>query len=579
MARLLRYVVALAVLAGVACVPAALFDWSAGESVTAEPTSITGYVADFTVGADGDMQVIERLTVSFPTSDRHGIFRFFDRADDSAPRLRREPRELSVTMDGGPVPVELLEQDHRRYLVARIGDPGRYVTPGEHVYEIHYSVDDVLLDHGGGSRLYWNLVPDGWRQPIAQARLTVHLPAPAEGVRVAVGEDTGWQAVTGSGTPTVQVRTGALAPNTPVTIRTDLDLPAPEPEDEELWSPRWDRVLGPGLPLLLAVLAGALAAAWAGWVAGARAREPKPSYPLQYAPPEGLGPAQGAYLLTERTDREAYVATLMHAAEKGAVTLERHGDAWTITDRAGPEGWRGVDEVTRQVAQLLGGPGGTFRADPDDVQAGKVLKGEIEDFGARTRQWALTEGYLVRAGLGGVGGLLVLAAFALYAACVVWNPVSMSVVGLVPAAFAVFGSSMLRTGASTRRTARGRELWSRLGGFHRVLSTPSSKQRFDFAGREELYTAYLPWAVAWGCADTWAEKYRTETGAEAPVPSYLAFGHGGGSTGRMVDAMVEDFSATVDSAISSYEATQKSSSGGGGFSGGGGGGGGGGGSW
>ena len=48
-----------------------------------------------------------------------------------------------------------------------------------------------------------------------------------------------------------------------------------------------------------------------------------------------------------------------------------------------------------------------------------------------------------------------------------------------------------------------------------------------------------------------------------------------------VDSMVDDFDSTLGSAISSYDATQRSSSsgGGGGFSGGGGGGGGGGGSW
>ncbi len=114
-----------------------------------------------------------------------------------------------------------------------------------------------------------------------------------------------------------------------------------------------------------------------------------------------------------------------------------------------------------------------------------------------------------------------------------------------------------------------------------MLSTPASKERFEFAGREELYTAYVPWAVAFGCADAWAAKYRTETGSEPPVPAYLGSGYAGAHTGSHVDQMIGDFDSTVSSAISSYQATQRSSSsgGGGGFSGGGGGGGGGGGSW
>ena len=137
------------------------------------------------------------------------------------------------------------------------------------------------------------------------------------------------------------------------------------------------------------------------------------------------------------------------------------------------------------------------------------------------------------------------------------------------------------TGAGTRRTRTGRDLWSRAGGFRRILSTPSAEDRFDFAARQDLYTAYIPWAVAFGCADEWAEKYRTEMGSEPPVPSYFGGYYGGAAVGSAVSSMVGDFQSTVSSAISSYEATQKSSSsgGGGGFSGGGGGGGGGGGSW
>ena len=114
-----------------------------------------------------------------------------------------------------------------------------------------------------------------------------------------------------------------------------------------------------------------------------------------------------------------------------------------------------------------------------------------------------------------------------------------------------------------------------------VLSTSSSENRFDFSGRQELYTAYIPWAVAFDCADEWAKKYRIETGQEPPVPGYFP-GYTGAHTGNYTDQMVNSFSSTVDGAISAYQATQTSSSsggGGGGFSGGGGGGGGGGGSW
>ncbi len=103
----------------------------------------------------------------------------------------------------------------------------------------------------------------------------------------------------------------------------------------------------------------------------------------------------------------------------------------------------------------------------------------------------------------------------------------MSLIGLPFGLFAVFALPVLAPGASTIRTPKGREAWSRLGGFRRVLSTPSSEARFDFSGRKELYTAYIPWAVAFGCAREWAEKYRVEAQEEPPVPGYYIGGYPG----------------------------------------------------
>jgi uncharacterized membrane protein YgcG len=269
----------------------------------------------------------------------------------------------------------------------------------------------------------------------------------------------------------------------------------------------------------------------------------------------------------------------MYAAERGAIDLRKTGEAWTITDKQGAQGWAGLDESTLGVARLLGGPGTSFVAAPKDVEAGKRLKTEIADFDAKVKEWATRSGLLVGSGLGGLGGLIVIASILLVGVITIWNPLDMTMLALIPGAFAITAMPLVRTGSGTKRTAEGRELWSRVGGFRRVLSTPSSQDRFDFSGRQELYTAYIPWAVALGCADEWAAKYRTEMGTEPPAPSYFGAHHGAGA-GVLVSSMVSDFDATVSSAISSYQATQSSSSsGGGGFSGGGGGGGGGGGSW
>jgi uncharacterized membrane protein YgcG len=328
------------------------------------------------------------------------------------------------------------------------------------------------------------------------------------------------------------------------------------------------------------VLLLAAAAAVAGAVASWSARERKPAFPLQYEPPPGIGPAEGMYIVSERVDNRAFVASLLWAAQQDAIILHRHDDDWTITDKSGTDGWGKLDPVTAAIAPLLGGPGGQFTAKRHDVRTGQVLASRIETFEKETRDWGTKQGFLANTGLGSLGSLLVIGAAVLawVSAFGVW--LGMSIIGVVPGAFALAASPLLATGAGTKRTAQGRDLWSRLGGFERVLSTPSSKQRFDFSGRQELYTAYIPWAVAFGCADAWAKKYRTEMGVEPPVPAYFGGMYVGDHTGDYVNQMVGDFSATVSSSISAYQATQShSGGGGGGFSGGGGGGGGGGGSW
>jgi uncharacterized membrane protein len=195
----------------------------------------------------------------------------------------------------------------------------------------------------------------------------------------------------------------------------------------------------------------------------------------------------------------------------------------------------------------------------------------------------MTKSYLAREGC-----LIAFVAVVMVVLAAVWNPFGMSVLGLIPASLAIFSGDMRAAQAATRRTPAARDLWSRVGGFYRILSSDSAQARFDFAARADLYTAYLPWAVAFGCADEWAAKYRMTMAAEPPAPDYImsTTPFAGGSA-LAVASMVDSFQSSVNSAISAYQATQSSSSGGGssggggggGSSGGGGGGGGGGGSW
>ena len=299
--------------------PALLFD-NAGDHAKAdpnvfEPTSISSYVADFDVHEDGGMDVVETLTVNFPDSDRHGIFRFFDRLDPSASDVRHRISDVEVTYDGGDVPVDRSQED-LRYDVLKIGDPERLVPYGDHVYEISYHVTSAITpgdDVDEPSQFYWNLVPQGWQQEIAETDLTVHLPEPADDVQLRGRRrqrTTPVRAGSRARGPTdLRIRTGALTDHTPVTVLVGQDLPTPD-QTTLPWSPRFDRVLGsalwmPGLALLLALAAAGVVVRWL-----LTTRDPEPPFPLQYAPPEGIGPAQAHYVATETTGRQQFVASL-----------------------------------------------------------------------------------------------------------------------------------------------------------------------------------------------------------------------------------------------------------------------------
>ncbi len=575
---------------------------STGESSTGpDPVTVSDYSADLTVAADGTLTARERLTTLFP-SGRHGIFRFWDLADPSDAQVRLVPRDIEVTLDGAAVPVELLWENGTRYRVAKIGDAARLVTPGRHVYEIRYRIDGALSPTSVGgsghqsaswatgddqaSTFFWDVVPGGWQMDIARARIAVHLPAAsAPGIRCATGYGaTGGCRVAGEGTDELTVTTGHLAPRTPVTVRADVRTPLPA-RTTVPWPPALDGVLGRRLWPVLALIALAIAALLLGTALAVRSRESRPGYPVTYAPPEGLGPVQTSYLLHERVPDEALTATLLHQAERGLTRLDDAGDgSWTITGLGDAAAWAGADPVTRGVGERLGLLGtqaapGVFRADRS-ASAGEDLTAAKAAIGTDAREWAVSQGLLVPASHETLGKVLVGLALVLGGVLAIWHPFHLSLVALPFLAFALGGAGLMSPGVGTRRTTAGREVWSRAGGFRRVLSTTSAEDRFDFSAHRDLYTAYIPYAVALECADAWARKYQAWTGQPAPVPGWYPLyagtaGWTGGGSG------FAGFESSLRSSISAYQATQTSSSsgGGGGFSGGGGGGGGGGGSW
>ena len=334
---------------------------------------------------NGDIDVVETLTVDFPSGDRHGIFRFFDRADPSAPSARRRPYDVdghpgrrrgarSSELTRGPRALHDVGPDRRpgrapRHRRARLRDQVPRSTARS---------SRARTSHGD-SQFYWQLIPSGWPQDIEEAHLTVKLPVPtAEDVQCAVGfgETAG---VRGPGRRHRRAhRDHRRAPRTHAgqPIKAGLDLPTPRTGTSPCRGRRAST--GCSAPARRCWASCSLLVAGVGLLGIVLARmtyERNPQFPLMYGPPDGIGPAQAKYVLTEGIDKEAYVATLMHAAQHGAVDLHE-GPGQLDHHRQGRSRRSGAGWTRSPAASPTCCPGRAPRssAGKKDVAAGERLK-------------------------------------------------------------------------------------------------------------------------------------------------------------------------------------------------------------
>ena len=605
MGRVIRSLILLALIMSGLLWPLA-FRGAATASDIDDPVVFTDYKANFVVNNQGRLDAVETITADFPEG-RHGIFRYWDIANQNNPGVRQRPDIASILLDGQPAPYQMLWEDGQRFRVAKIGDPNQDLPAGTHVYEMRYTIDGVLdpASTGAdktfaqstgaptttGSVFYWNVIAPSWNNRIERADISITLPGGVPRVQCSIGYGVGAPCgdltITGN---TVTLSAQDLGSRTPVTVRASVDVPTP-PRAELPWPYTWDRILGTSLAAVLWMAVLTAASGLAAFLWYCTTVEPSPGFPLQYAPPPGLGPVQLEYIRTKAVPKNGLTATLLYLAERRLIELQQvNGEKWRIRGLADRSAWADVDPVSVAVGSALKviGSGSEFET-TKTAKSGEKLNKAKTDMTRGVESWAFGDKLMVKRKQDfWVRRANAIAVILMICAAFGWGfPTTMWVLPF--AAFFLFSRRAWRAGVGTQRTAAGRELWSRAGGFHRLLTTDSAEARFDFGARKDLYTAYIPFAVAAGAAALWAKKYQTSTGMAAPQPDWYntspttGWGLAGASGGSSFDS----FGSALSSSIGAYTASQSSSGGGGsdggggGFSGGGGdgGGGGGGGSW
>jgi hypothetical protein len=162
----------------------AIFTWSFTAVMPAQeaaptPSSeqILSYDSDITVNPDSTLLVRETIKVrALGAQIKNGIYRDFPTHyhDRFGTPYIIHFEVVSLQRDGQP------EDFHLRKLAnglrIHMGKSSEIVPPGEHTYELTYTVNREMGFFPDYDELYWNATGNGWIFSIQQASATVHLP-------------------------------------------------------------------------------------------------------------------------------------------------------------------------------------------------------------------------------------------------------------------------------------------------------------------------------------------------------------------------------------------------------------------
>ncbi|MBO9621634.1 MAG: DUF2207 domain-containing protein [Sphingomonas sp.] len=610
-----------------------------------EQERIRSFVSDVAIQPNGDLDVTETIRiVATGDQIDHGIQRDFPTsyANGLGQRTRVRFEIVSVARDGHAEPYALIGLSNGKRI--RIGSADVTVPPGEHVYAIRYRTGRQLIHAADHDELYWNATGTGWTFPIDSAEARIRLPAPVRfGNRAAYTGPEGSRArdaeVVRDEPGLIVFRTTRPLPaENGLTVAAAFPKGVVESPDASRrlhwWLEDWG-ALAAGLASLVA-LGGYYLAAWARAGRGPRAGTVVPIF----TPPDGLSPAVARYVSRMRFDNKAFSAAIIDLAVHGHLRIRKEEGGWlgkdtTTLERV--EGGRPLGGAEQAMLESLFAGGNELVLKQDNhetLQAARAaLSKELERacssrFFVSNLGWSLWGMAAVLAAMVSVAlvamlvtapgpfaaipllglaslflawriqrspgrklgldraglfwGLALLVALACGAAALVRGIQVAGWVMFVPLAMLPLALSAFAWMVAPTR--EGRAVMDRIAGFKHYLGITEEARLETLHPPEktpELFERYLPYAIALGVENHWAQKF---SGVLAAAAASGATSHAMGwysgndnvwdDPGSFADSVGSSLASTVASAATSPSSSGGGSSGGGSSGGGGGGGGG-----
>lgn len=545
---------------------------------------------------------------------------------------------VGATLDGSPV--EATVEPAANGVRIKLGEADSLVPVGEHEYVIRYRATREIGRFRDFDELYWNVTGTKWIFPIDEVTARIRLPAPVKFGQRAVYTGPEGSTAANAEIVEERPGEIVFRTTSPLGSFEGLTVAAAFPKgvvaEPSSGSRAVDALADYGPPLLgLLSLLGLCAFYYVAWKRAGRNPRAGTIVPI-FAPPDELTPAGMRYVTKMGADNRTFAAALVDMGVRGHIRMSEEDPGWfsgkkvrierTASDNVLPdEEQAALRELCTTGESILMEQKNykTFQSAKKGLE--EVLKNRYEGkLFKRNLGWAaaglllfaalfwLTCAAVAAATYGAVMWQIGVVIGSLLVAALLWLAFHDSAVGkclltlvgmaALGIAFAV-GMPVLNAALNSgwwlplvlpllaapivvsafwwiaAPTKEGRKVLDDIAGFKQYLSI-AERERLDRMTQPrdtpELFEKYLPYAIALGVENRWAERFAgVLAAASAQGQQSFAWYSGSSSPWSNPGSFVDSVGSSLSSAIGSASSAPGSS--GGGSSGGGGGGGGGGG--